>query len=88
MIIAAQIRGARGLLGMSQTKLSELASISAATVKRVEAGTQIRGSADTLRRIQVALEVAGVEFIPADATTGPGVCLKQGKAIGARRKRT
>jgi transcriptional regulator with XRE-family HTH domain len=52
MIIAAQIRAARGLLSLSQTGLSELASISVATVKRVEAGTQIRGSADTFRKIQ------------------------------------
>ena len=77
MIVAAQIRAARGLLGLSQTGLSELASISAATVKRVEAGTQIRGSADTFRKIQAALEAAGVEFIPAEGVKGPGVRLQR-----------
>ncbi len=76
MITSAQIRGARGLLGVSQATLSEWASVSVATIKRVEAGTQIRGSAETFRRIEVALEVAGIEFIPAEEYKGPGVRLQ------------
>ena len=76
MINAAQIRAARGLLGLSQTRLSELASVSAATIKRVETASEIRGSADTFWKIQTALESAGVEFIQADETKGPGVRLK------------
>ena len=76
MINAAQIRAARGLLGLSQVRLSELASVSAATVKRIETSSEIRGSADTFWKIQTALESAGVEFIPADETKGPGVRLK------------
>ena len=76
MIDAAQVRGARGLLGMSQVELSRMAEVSAATIKRVEAGTQSRGSADTLRRIQRALETKGVEFIPPDGGKGPGVRLR------------
>lgn len=76
MINAAQIRAARGLLGLSQTRLSELASVSAATIKRVETASEIRGSADTFWKIQTALESAGVEFIPTDETKGPGVRLK------------
>lgn len=77
MINAAQIRGARGLLGISQKELAELAFVSAATVKRVETGTQIRGSAETFRRLQTALEAAGIEFLAAGSSRGPGVCLSK-----------
>ena len=40
----------------------------------------------TLLKIQTALERAGVEFIPADATKGPGVRLAQ--SGGASRTKT
>src|SRR5262245_61455855 len=77
MIEAAQIRAARALLGVNQIKLSEWAAISVGTVKRIEATSEIRGAAETLWKIQRALERAGVEFIGADETKGPGVRLKQ-----------
>jgi len=77
MIEAAQIRGARALLALSQKDLSELALVSPTTIKRLEGATEIRGAAETLWKIQRALEAAGVEFIPADDTKGPGVRLKQ-----------
>lgn len=76
LIIAAQIRAARGLLGLSQTRLSELAEVGIATVKRLELSKDIRASALTLIKIQSALEIAGVEFIPAGDAHGPGVRLK------------
>ena len=76
MITAAQIRGARGLLGLSQVALSDLAGVSAATVKRLEGSLEIRGSAASLAKILSALERAGVEFIPVDETKGPGVRLR------------
>lgn len=76
MIVASQIRAARALLSLSQRQLAELAAIGIATVKRVEASPDIRGAAETLWKIQTALERAGVEFIPADETKGPGVRLK------------
>ena len=77
MIGPAQIRAARALLDVNQTKLSEWASISVATLKRVEGSSEIRGAADTIRKIQQALEAAGVEFIPEDAGRGPGVRLRR-----------
>jgi transcriptional regulator with XRE-family HTH domain len=81
MINAAQIRAARGLLGISQSALSELAAISAGTVKRLESAQEVRGSAASVLKIQTALERAGVEFIPGDEIKGPGVRLKHaGKA--------
>jgi transcriptional regulator with XRE-family HTH domain len=76
MIEAAQIRAARALLDVSQAQLSKLALVSATTIKRLEAAPEIRGAAETLWKIQIALESAGVEFIPADETKGPGVRLK------------
>lgn len=77
MITPAQIRGARGLLGISQVQLSELAGVSVATIKRVEGGTQVRGSAESFRRIELALTSEGVEFIPSEGEKGPGVRLRQ-----------
>ena len=55
---------------------SEWASISVQTVKRIESSSEIRGAADTLWKIQKALEAAGVEFIPEEGGRGPGVRLK------------
>jgi transcriptional regulator with XRE-family HTH domain len=77
MIDAAQIRAARALMNMSQADLAEIATLHVATVRRLEASAEIRGSAETVWKIQTALEKAGVEFIPADEMKGPGVRLKQ-----------
>jgi len=70
---------ALALLDVNQTKLSEWAAISVATLKRIEGASEIRGAADTLWKIQKALEAAGVEFIPEEAGRGPGVRLTQGQ---------
>ena len=77
MIHASQIRGARAILELSQSKLAELAGVSAATVKRIESTAEIRGAAGTLWKIEKALQTAGVEFIDADDVKGPGVRLKK-----------
>jgi transcriptional regulator with XRE-family HTH domain len=76
---ASQIKGARAMLGLSQRELAKLASVGLATVQRMELTTEVRGAAETIWKIQMALEQAGVEFIPADDTKGPGVRLKQRK---------
>ena len=76
MIGPAQIRAARALLDINQTKLSEWASISVATLKQIESSSKIRGAADTISKIQDALEAAGVEFIPEEEDRGAGVRLK------------
>jgi transcriptional regulator with XRE-family HTH domain len=81
MIGAAQIKAARALLGLGQLELSELAGVGITTVKRIELSAEITGSARTLWKIQTALEEAGVEFIPADETKGPGVRLKKKKRV-------
>jgi len=77
VITASQIKGARAMLGLSQRDLAELASVGLATVQRIELTAEIRGSAETIWKIQTALENAGVRFIPADDTEGPGVRLKK-----------
>ena len=56
-----------------------MASLSVASVKRFEAATGLRGAAETVWKIQKALEAAGVEFIPEEAGRGAGVRLKQAR---------
>ena len=87
MIHATQIRAARALLDVSQSQLSKLASVSATTIKRLEAASEIRGAAETLWKLQGALEKAGVEFIPADEHKGPGVRLKDRLGTQPKRRR-
>ena len=77
MIEPAQIRAARGLLALSQAELAEMASVSVASIKRLETAAGVRGAAETLWKIQKALEAAGVEFIPEEVGRGPGVRLRQ-----------
>lgn len=76
MIFPVQIRAARVLIGMSQVELAERASISVATVKRIEAArAELSGTISTIASIQRALEEAGVIFIDQDQRSGPGVRL-------------
>jgi hypothetical protein len=56
-----------------------MASLSVASVKRLETAVGIRGAAETIWKIQKALEAAGVEFIPEEAGKGAGVRLKQSR---------
>ncbi len=77
MLYPLQVRAARSLLGMSQQDLAAKASIGVGTVKRIEAaGEIIAGTAQTMARIQRALEAAGIVFIEQDDKHGPGVRLK------------
>jgi transcriptional regulator with XRE-family HTH domain len=80
MIFSREIRAGRALLGWSQLELAEAASVGVATVRRLEAAEdEVRGSADTLWKIQKALEAAGIEFIPEEDGKGAGVRLKQSR---------
>ncbi|MDI7861905.1 helix-turn-helix domain-containing protein [Rhizobiaceae bacterium n13] len=64
-ITGAQIRAARALVRWSAKELASAANIGVATVSRaeVEDGRPTVTSAN-LKAIQVALETAGIEFIP------------------------
>lgn len=76
LITIEQLRGARGLLGWSQTELARKAGLSLPTVKRVEAGTGPRVSEVARERLRRALESGGVEFIDENGG-GPGVRLRK-----------
>ena len=76
MLTIEQLRGARGLLGWSQSKLAARAGLSLPTVKRVEAGLGPRVSDEARTKLRRALEIAGVEFID-DNGGGPGVRLRK-----------
>jgi transcriptional regulator with XRE-family HTH domain len=88
MIFANEIRAARGLLGWTQVELAEAACVGIATVRRLEAaGAEIRGSVETVWKIQSALEAAGIEFISAEGGKGPGVRLKAPARPGQKSRR-
>jgi transcriptional regulator with XRE-family HTH domain len=74
MISSAQCRAARGLLDWSQKKLAEQAGIGIVTVRQVEANVHHPRRA-TLAVVKRCLEIAGVEFIPANGG-GVGVRLR------------
>jgi len=77
VISGAQIRAARGLLGVSSRDLGTLSRVSWATIKRFEEVKGIPPSrSGTLQRVQRALESAGIEFI-GDPINSPGVRLRR-----------
>lgn len=78
-ITVAQVRGARGLLGWSQTRLGEAAGLSLPTIKRYETEAS-PVSADAVAAIRTALEAAGVIFVEENGE-GPGVRLRRGMKI-------
>lgn len=70
-----QIKAARALLAWGQEELAEAAGINVQTVKRMEGmDGAVRGHRDTIRKIQRAMEDAGVEFLGDGA---PGVRLRK-----------
>lgn len=75
---AAQSRGARGLLGMTQAELADKSAVSLRTIAHFESGERQPIPAN-LAALQSALEAAGVEFMDADGG-GPGVRLKKRRA--------
>ena len=73
MINSVQVRMARAALGWGVRDLAVYAGVTANTVSRFENGADALGN--TLRKIQRALEDAGIEFINENGG-GPGVRLK------------
>jgi len=80
MIIAAQMRAGRALLGMDQRQFAELAGVSLPTIQRMEASEgNVRGVVDTLMKVIDAFDRAGVELIGENAPSvvgGRGVRFK------------
>lgn len=77
----AQIRAARGLVGMSQAALAASSGLSSMTVKRAEGSGTPEPSPEAFAAIRAALEAAGVEFIEPNGG-GAGVRLKKGTENG------
>lgn len=73
-ISAAQTRGARGLLGWSQSELAERAGVARATVADFERGARTPID-NNLKALRNAFEEAGIEFTFKDGN-GEGVILR------------
>ncbi len=72
VVVVGFIVGARLVIGVRD--LAAMSGVNAVTVSRFETG-QSGGRAETLQKLQAALEAAGVEFISPNGG-GPGVRLK------------
>ena len=74
MITVGQIKAARAFLGLTQSQLAAKADISLATLNNAERGI-VAPHRSTLKALQLALEDAGIEFLPENGG-GPGVRLR------------
>lgn len=73
MIGAAQLRGARALLGIDQRELAGLSGLSMPTIQRMESSKDIiRGNVESLMKLIAALDRAGIEFIAEGAVSQSG----------------
>ena len=70
-----QCKAARALLEITQPELAEMASLGLSTVVDFENGRR-QVSEAAIRSMQIALENAGIDFIPENGG-GPGVRLKK-----------
>lgn len=81
MITGAQLRAARALAGINQRKLAELSGLSLPTIQRMEASDGIiRANVDSLMKLIVALNAAGIDLIGEGVVShggGRGVRLKK-----------
>ena len=76
MRFTAQLSAARGLVGLKQSQLAEISGVALSTIRRMESsGVRLRGNAESIWKVQQALEDAGVVFIDENGG-GPGVRLK------------
>jgi hypothetical protein len=69
--------GGIGRFTIGARSLPHAAACHVATLKRIEGSAEISGTAETIRKIQRALEAAGLQFIPDGGGKGPGVGLSQ-----------
>lgn len=60
-----QLKAARALVGMEQADLADRAAVSVNTIRKMEAkgAATLSSGLDTIKRVQSALEAAGVEFL-------------------------
>ena len=74
LLVPAQIRAARALLGLSQEQLANSADIAVSSVRDIESNRRAP-EAQTIASIRRTLENKGVVFIPGTETEGFGVRL-------------
>lgn len=81
MITSAQVRMARGALGISTAVLAKMAKVVRSTVTRFE-NDEGRFLVETVAAIQTVLEKKGIVFLATDEMKpgGPGVRLRKGRA--------
>ena len=76
MLTGEQIRAARAMLRWEQKDLVKASGVSEPTIVRLEKmHGMVSGQIATIQAIKVALEAAGIEFIPENGG-GPGLRLK------------
>ncbi len=84
MLTSDQIRVASALLRWSALELAQRSGVHITTAQRMERGDgPVRGTVQTLAKIQNALEDAGVEFT--SQNSGAGVRLKKSQRARDRR---
>jgi transcriptional regulator with XRE-family HTH domain len=79
MVIPAQLRAARALIGWSREDLANKSGVGAGTIKDFEINDS-DPKQGTVQKWRRALEQAGVEFIDPTDDKGPGVRLRSLKA--------
>jgi transcriptional regulator with XRE-family HTH domain len=73
VIVGAQMRAARALLGLDQRELARLAGLSLPTIQRMETSPgSVRAVVDSLERVLEAFAARGVELI-ADGAPSAGL---------------
>jgi ribosome-binding protein aMBF1 (putative translation factor) len=83
MILPAQLRAARALVGWSREALAKASAVQAPTIRdfELEKTDPKQGTVQKWRR---ALEQAGVEFVEESDASGAGVRFKKGWPKGKR----
>jgi transcriptional regulator with XRE-family HTH domain len=74
LIVGAQIKAARALLGWSQKTLAFHADVRRSTLSEVERSKRGMGPRTRVKLLK-ALDDAGVAFLPSEGALGPGVRL-------------
>jgi transcriptional regulator with XRE-family HTH domain len=71
MVTAEQLRAARAILRLDQKTLAKKTGLSVETIKRLERlEGPLQANSDTVRRLKLALELAGVEFVDEHEVAG------------------
>lgn len=60
-----QLKAARALVGMEQADLADRSGVAVTTIRKMEwkGPATLTSGLDTIKRVQAALEAAGVEFL-------------------------